>query len=102
VTAFYADEHFPGPAVDRLRALGHDVLTAREDGRADQGIGDPFVLVRATALGRAVLTHNRRDFRRLHRRSAAHAGIVACTRNDDFDDLADRTDCSHQIEMTTS
>jgi hypothetical protein len=27
---FYADENFPRPVVERLRALGHDVLTALE------------------------------------------------------------------------
>ena len=30
----YADEDFPLPAVVELRRLGHDVLTAQEDGRS--------------------------------------------------------------------
>jgi hypothetical protein len=54
----YADEDFPHPAVDELRRLGHDVITAQEDGR--MATPDPDVLARAHALGRAVLTHNRR------------------------------------------
>jgi hypothetical protein len=29
----YADEDFPFPVVEQLRQLGHDVLTAQEDGR---------------------------------------------------------------------
>lgn len=28
----YADEDFPHPVVEELRRLGHDVLTAQEDG----------------------------------------------------------------------
>lgn len=50
----YADEDFPLPVVERLRDLGHDVLTAGEDGRAGQGVSDADVLDRATALGRVV------------------------------------------------
>jgi Domain of unknown function (DUF5615) len=29
----YADENFPLPVVQELRRLGHDVLTAQEDGK---------------------------------------------------------------------
>ena len=84
----YADEDFPQPAVDQLRALGHDVLTAQDDGRAGQSIPDADVLARATALGRAVLTHNRSDFRKLHLADPTHAGIVTCTRDADVAALA--------------
>lgn len=94
VAALYADENFPLPVVLVLRAAGHDVLTAREDGRADRRIPDPDVLAHATALGRAVLTHNRGDFFRLHRASAAHAGIIACTEDRDFAGLAARIDAA--------
>jgi uncharacterized protein with PIN domain len=80
----YADENFPGPIVRHLRTLGHDVLTAHEDGRANQQIADPDVLTRAIALGRAVLTTDRRDYHRLHRGNPAHAGIITCTRDPDF------------------
>jgi Domain of unknown function (DUF5615) len=31
----YADEDFPFPVVERLRQLGHDVLTALEAGKAN-------------------------------------------------------------------
>jgi hypothetical protein len=71
----YADEDFALTAVEELRRLGHDVLTVQEDGR--RGTPDPDVLARAHALGRAVLTHNRRHFERLHRRGAAHSGILS-------------------------
>lgn len=57
----FADENFPLPAVEALRRLGHDVLTAVEAGQAGQGIADDAVLALAHALGRAVLTHNRKQ-----------------------------------------
>ena len=34
MVVFYADEDFPGPVTDALRALGYDVLTVQQDGRA--------------------------------------------------------------------
>lgn len=86
----YADENFPGPVVEQLRALGHDVLTAHEDGRANQKIPDPDVLARAISLGRAVLTNDRNDYHKLHRANAVHAGIVTCTRDPDFASVAGR------------
>jgi Domain of unknown function (DUF5615) len=86
----YADENFPLPVVQELRRLGHDVLTAQQDGR--QATPDPDVLIRAHALGRAVLTHNRRHFERLHRQSADHSGMVSATRDDDSFALAARID----------
>ena len=90
MAALYADENFPEPTVVALRGLGHDVLMARDDGRGGQRIGDASVLARATQLGRAVLTFDRRDYRRLHRTSAAHAGILVCTEDTDFAALANR------------
>ena len=74
----YADEDFPLPVVKELRRLGHDVLTVQEAGRANQGIDDAEVLADAVANRRAVLTHNHPDFRRLHRHSQPHEGIVSC------------------------
>jgi hypothetical protein len=41
----YADEDFPLTTVVELRRLGHDVLTAHEDGRT--ATPDPDVLARA-------------------------------------------------------
>jgi hypothetical protein len=75
----YADEDFPYPAVEELRRLGHDVLTAQEDGRHSSP--DPDVLARAHDLGRAILTHNRGHFERLHRKGAKHSGIVSATQD---------------------
>jgi hypothetical protein len=75
----YADEDFPLPVVEELRRLGHDVLTVQEAGRANQGIPDGQVLADAAADLRAVLTHNHHDFKRLHRQTPVHEGIVSCT-----------------------
>jgi uncharacterized protein DUF5615 len=77
----YADEDFPVPVVEELRRLGHDVLTVHEAGRGNQGIDDPVVLADGTADGRAVLTHNHPDFKRLHRSGQPHAGIISCTQD---------------------
>jgi len=79
----YADENFPLQAVEELRRLGHDVLTAFEDGKANQSITDTQLLDRATQLGRAVLTLNRLDFKRLHLQFPNHAGIIICTEDPD-------------------
>ena len=79
----YADENFPLRTVEELRRLGHDVLTALEDGRANQSIPDEDLLARATEIGRALLTINRLDFKRLHRQMPDHAGIIICTEDPD-------------------
>lgn len=79
----YADENVPLRVVEELRRLSHDVLTALEDGRANQSISDQDLLLRATELGRAVLTLNRLDFKRLHREIPKHAGIIICTEDPD-------------------
>lgn len=79
----YADENFPLRVVEELRGLGIDVLTAFEDGRANQSITDRDILTRATELGRAIVTLNRRDFKRLHIQIPNHSGIIVCTEDPD-------------------
>lgn len=90
MASFYADENFDYPAVEELRLLGHDVLTAQEAGQANQKIPDGDVLAFAISQSRCVVTYNRRDFRKLHRTTPNHTGIVICTRDDDAFDLASR------------
>jgi hypothetical protein len=90
----YADENFPFPAVEALRRLGHDVQTAAEAGQAGRGVPDEAVLAFAHAGGRAVLTHNRKHFRRLHDAGRAHSGAVLCTEDADFPALAARIDAA--------
>jgi len=89
---FYAAENFPRPVVIALRVLGHDVLTAHEDGRANQKVPDEQVLERAAQLSRAALTMNRRDFARLHENQPEHTGIVLCRHEEDFGGQANRID----------
>src|SRR5437899_2751772 len=84
----YADEDFPHPAVDVLRQLGHDVLSAQDDGRS--ATPDPDILARAHDLGRVVLTYNRRHYERLHRSGANHTGIVTAKQDRDHTALAER------------
>lgn len=57
----YANENFPLPAVIHLRALGHNVLTSQESGRANQRVSDEQVLRFATSQNRAVVTLNRSE-----------------------------------------
>lgn len=86
----YADEQYPYPVVELLRALGHDILTVQEAGRANQGIPDENVLAFASSEKRAVITENRKDFFRLHRIQPLHAGIIACTNDRNWFALANR------------
>jgi len=78
------------PVVQELRSLGHDVLTTREYGKADQAIPDPEVLAFAKQQNRALLTLNRRHFIRLHRENPEHAGVVVCKFDPDFSRQAHR------------
>jgi hypothetical protein len=84
----YADEDFFYPVVEELRKLGHDVLTAQDDGR--MGASDAEILARAHGLTRPVLTHNRRHFERLHRQGSPHSGILSAKHDRDFLQLAGR------------
>jgi hypothetical protein len=90
MASLYADEDFSHPVTQRLRQLGHDILTAHEAGQAGQGVQDTSVLAFATAAGRAVLTLNRRHFIRLHAEVSSHAGIIVCSRDNDVVALANR------------
>ena len=90
MASLYAGENFPLPAVEALRRLGHDVLTAAEAGQAGQGIADEAVLAYAHVLSRAILTHNRKHFRNLHNAGHPHGGLILCTEDADFTALGAR------------
>jgi hypothetical protein len=90
----YANENFPVEVVQRLRDLGHDVLTTHEAGKSNQGIEDDTVLRFATESVRCVITINRKDFMRLHRAFPARAGIIVCTENRDYPAFAS---CIHEV-----
>jgi len=77
--------------VTELQRLGHDVLTSLEAGNANASVPDSEVLAFAMAKDRILLSHNRRHFLHLHRRSvAAHSGMVLCTFDPDYVALAGR------------
>jgi predicted nuclease of predicted toxin-antitoxin system len=90
----YADEQYPYPVIKCLRDLGHDVLTVREAGKANQRIPDDEVLAFATENDRAVVTQNRRDFIRLHFLQPNHAGIIVCSDDRNWEALAHRIDAA--------
>lgn len=91
----YSNENFPFAVVEELRQLGHDVLTVQETGKAGQSVPDEEVLSFAAAIGRAVVTLNRRHFVRLHLHGAKHHGLIVYTFDPDFADQAQRID--HQL-----
>jgi hypothetical protein len=74
----YLDHDVDVALAARLRQGGHDVLTTREVGHAEAL--DEQQLAFATHEEQAFLTHNRRDFRRLHHewtaRGRLHGGII--------------------------
>jgi len=90
MASFYADEQFPVQVTELLRNLGHDVLTVQEAGNANQQIPDDQVLAFAVCQERSILTINRIDFIRLHRRDNQHFGIVVCTNNRNWEQFAAR------------
>ena len=81
----YANENLRSGLVIELRNLGHDVLTSNEAGQANQEIPDEEVLAFAVKEKRAIITYNRKDFRRLHKQGNNHSGIILCKEDrDDF------------------
>lgn len=77
----YFDEDVSVVVAAILRARGFEVVTTRESG---VGLPDAEQLAFAARAGRALLTHNRSDFERLHREwletGRAHAGIIIARR----------------------
>jgi predicted nuclease of predicted toxin-antitoxin system len=90
MTKLYANENFPLKVVQALRALGHDVLTSQEAGKANLSIPDKEVLAFATENQRVLLTINRKDFIQLHQQGGEHAGIIVCTQDPDILGQAER------------
>ncbi|HUZ02136.1 MAG TPA: DUF5615 family PIN-like protein [Thermomicrobiaceae bacterium] len=60
----YADECINRRIVKALARLGYDVLRVIDDLPA--GTADPRILLQATRLGRAVITHDHDDYLALH------------------------------------
>ena len=77
-TRIYANENYPQPIVDHLRQVGIDVLTSHDAGNSNKKVPDNEVLQFAVSEHRAVLTHNRSDFIKLHGQNPHHYGIIVC------------------------
>src|SRR5579872_1483012 len=74
---FYMDENVEGQIVRGLRRLGVNALTVEEAGRTESP--DPYVLDRATELGRVVFSRDRdflREAVRRQRDGEPFAGVV--------------------------
>jgi Domain of unknown function (DUF5615) len=73
------DEMFSGIIAEQLRAKGHDALAVVAD-PALAGLADDQILAHATAVRRALVTANIKDFVPLDARyraaSQAHAGLI--------------------------
>jgi len=74
-----SDENFDLYVVRALRSHGHDVLTLQQAGMTNQGIDDESVLAFAVSQQRAVITFDKLDYLRLHRRVTSHFGIIVCS-----------------------
>ena len=76
----YLDEDVDPLLADFLRAAGVDTLSTREAERDHQRISDENQLAYAASLGRAIFTHNVKDYRRLAVSWAVegrqHAGVI--------------------------
>lgn len=86
----YTNENMDQAVVEILLSLNHDVLTTSDAGKANQGIPDEEVLAFAHSENRIVVTFNYQDFKRLHRLSSEHSGIIICTEDRDIAALAHR------------
>jgi predicted nuclease of predicted toxin-antitoxin system len=64
MAALYLDEDVPVELADLLRARGHSATTTRNESRL--GRPDPDQLLFTAKNGFVLVTHNRRDFARLH------------------------------------
>ena len=75
--ALYADHDLNAHIVAGLRLRGVDLITAFEDGRAEES--DPNLLDRATELGRLLVTHDKgfmAEAARRHRNGEWFYGII--------------------------
>jgi hypothetical protein len=89
----YLDENADHGMVEPLRQRGFFVTTAQAEGIV--GVDDDAQLAYATSNGYAILSHNRKHFKRLHRQcqqlGTEHAGIILIPQRGPLDRLIIRT-----------
>jgi hypothetical protein len=56
------------------------------------GKDDRTQLIYAVSQNRAIVTHNRKDFIRIHKVTPNHYGIIVCTQNPNNQKLAEKID----------
>lgn len=83
--SLYFDEDIANEIVENLRHRGFDVLCARDTQRLS--LTDEAQLAFAVAQQRAIVTHNRQDFEKLHKHCLEnrlpHWGIIIAKRRRD-------------------
>jgi acetolactate synthase regulatory subunit len=83
--SLYFDEDISNEIVENLRQRGFDVLCARDTQRLS--LADDAQLAFAVAQERAIVTHNRHDFEKLHKHylenKLPHWGIIIAKRRRD-------------------
>ncbi|MCA1900388.1 MAG: DUF5615 family PIN-like protein [Chloroflexi bacterium] len=86
----YFDEDVSAGIVENLRTRGFDVLSARDAGTL--GKSDDEQMLYAVSLRRAIVTHNRVDFEKQHRRfleeGMKHYGVIIAKRRRDAEVVA--------------
>jgi predicted nuclease of predicted toxin-antitoxin system len=90
----YTDEDVTNRLAETLRRRGFDAISCHEVGNAGVSRPDEWQLNYSVQTGRAILTHNVRDFTRLAHRWAEvemeHAGIILAPQVS-FPELLSRT-----------
>ena len=80
----YLDEDVEVLLADLVRSKGFDAITTRDAGRHNRSEPDAEQLAFAASQDRAIVTHNRDDFSRLHREyldlQRPHSGIFIAIR----------------------
>lgn len=86
----YFDEDVSAGVVENLRTRGFDVLSARDAGTL--GRSDDEQMLYAVSLRRAIVTHNRVDFEKQHRKflesGLKHYGVIIAKRRRDTEVVA--------------
>lgn len=90
----YLDEDVEVVLAEIVRSRGFDAITARDADRHQRSLTDAEQPAFAVQQGRAIVTHNRDDFEKLHAlylaQGRTHAGIIIVVRRSIIYDIARR------------